>query len=248
MKNWTSYSHSFLVFLDQLSIALEIHFILYKPAVPGNVGAAARAIKTMGFRHLRLIAPCDHLGEESRMMAHGSHEILEEALVFDTFEAAAADLELVVCTTAKGRSAKHDYYSSRDFGEYLVNKGDLLKDVGILFGTEESGLPNQLILESDLAMTIPMAGVYPSLNLAQSVMITAYELSLLNLLKKPGEPLSKSGEGWGELKRESTRLLTESGILPGSPLFHRISERLSTVSANDIPLFLSVIKRINTPE
>ncbi|NOR33426.1 MAG: hypothetical protein GQ579_01970, partial [Bacteroidales bacterium] len=51
---------------------LEIHFILYKPAVPGNVGAAARAILTMGFKHLRLIDPCDHLGNEARMLAHGS--------------------------------------------------------------------------------------------------------------------------------------------------------------------------------
>jgi tRNA/rRNA methyltransferase len=224
---------------------VEIHFILFKPAVPENVGAAARAIKTMGFRYLRLIEPCDHLGKEARMLAHGSNDILEKAIVFDSFEAATSDLDLVVCTTAKERTTKHDYYSSRAFGEYLVNKEDQLDKVGILFGTEESGLPNQLILKSDLAMTIPMAGGYPSLNLAQSVMVTAYELSLLNQLGQPGQSLSKSGEGWGELKNQSHKLLTEAGIPEGSPLFHRIMERMATVSANDIPLFLSVIKRIN---
>lgn len=223
---------------------MEIHFILYKPGVPGNVGAAARAIKTMGFSNLRLIDPCDHLGNEARMLAHGSHDILESAVVFDTFESAIADIDLVVCTTAKERSAKHDYYSSREFGEYLVNKKDLLQKVGILFGTEESGLPNQLILQSDLAMSIPMADEYPSLNLAQSVMITAYELSCLHQLKKPGRSLSKSGEGWSELKKQSQHLLTEAGIPKGSPLFHRIMERMTTVEANDIPLFLSVIKGI----
>ena len=179
------------------------------------------------------------------MLAHGSHDILEKAGVFNTFEAATSDLDLVVCTTAKERTAKHDYYSSRAFGEYLVNKGDQLDKVGILFGTEESGLPNPLILKSDLAMTIPMAGGYPSLNLAQSVMVTAYELSLLNQVTKPGQPLSKSGEGWGELKYQSQKLLIDAGIPQGSPLFHRIMERMATVSANDIPLFLSVIKRIN---
>jgi len=223
---------------------MDIHFILYKPGVPGNVGAAARAIKTMGFSNLRLISPCDHLGNEARMLAHGSHDILESAAVFDTFETAIADLDLVVCTTAKERSAKHDYYSSREFGEYLANKEDLLQKVGILFGTEESGLPNQLILQSDLAMSIPMAGEYPSLNLAQSVMVTAYELSFLNQLRKPGQSLSKSGEGWTELKKQSHHLLTEAGIPEGSPLFHRIMERMTTVGANDIPLFLSVIKGI----
>ena len=223
---------------------LDIHFILYKPAVPGNVGAAARAIKTMGFRHLRLINPCDHLGDEARMLAHGSHDILESALLYDDFDEAVADLDLVVCTTAKGRSAKHDYHSSRSIREQLENKSEHLKHVGVLFGTEESGLPNALILKSDMAMSIPMAGSYPSLNLAQSVMLTAYELSPLNQLEKPGTHLSKSGEGWGTLKRQAAQLLNKAGILEGTPLYHRIMERMATLSSQDIPLFLSVISRI----
>lgn len=223
---------------------LEIHFILYKPAVPGNVGAAARAIKTMGFKHLRLIDPCDHLGDEARMLAHGSNDILESALLFDDFDGAVADLDLVVCTTAKRRTAKHDYHSSRTIREQLENKKEHLKSVGILFGTEESGLPNTLILKSDMAMSIPMAGGYPSLNLAQSVMITAYELSPLNQLDLPGTVLSKSGEGWLTLKRQTVQVLNEAGILEGTPLHHRIVERMATLSSQDIPLFLSVISRI----
>ena len=223
---------------------LEIHFILYKPAVPGNVGAAARAIKTMGFKYLRLIAPCDHLGEEARMLAHGSQEILESAMVYDDFESSVADLDLVICTTAKGRTAKHDYHSSRTIRQELEKKKDQLQKVGILFGTEESGLPNALVLQSDLAMSIPMANTYPSLNLGQAVMITAYELSPLNQLQKPGAPLSKSGEGWGTLKHQSALLLEDAGIYKGTPLYHRIMERMATLSATDIPLFLSVISRI----
>ena len=223
---------------------MEIHFILYKPAVPGNVGAAARAIKTMGFTHLRLIDPCDHLGDEAMMLAHASHDILQSAQLFNDFESAVADLDLVVCTTAKRRTAKHDYHSSRDLYGLLSNKKDQLEKVGILFGTEESGLPNQLVLKSDMAISIPMAGTYPSINLAQSVMVTAYELSLLNQLEKPGEALSKSGEGFGTLKKQTKQLLWQAGIPEGSPLFHRILERLATVDTNDIPLFLSVLSRI----
>ena len=223
---------------------MEIHFILYKPAVPGNVGAAARAIKTMGFTRLRLIEPCNHLDEEALMLAHGSHEILQKALLYDDFDSAVADLDLVVCTTAKGRSAKHEYHSSRKILANLKNKNKQLEKVGILFGTEESGLPNAMILKSDMAMSITMAGSYPSLNLAQAVMIVAYELSPLNELDKPGAPLSKSGEGWRTLKKQTTELLTGSGIEAGSPLYHRIMERMATVGANDIPLFLSVLSRI----
>jgi tRNA/rRNA methyltransferase len=222
----------------------EICFILYKPSVPGNVGAAARALKTMGFSRLRLIDPCDHLGEEARMLAHGSNDILENATLFDTFEEATSDLDLLVCTTAKGRTAKHDYHSSRDLRRILEEKAGSLVKVGILFGTEESGLPNRLILQSDLAMSIPMSSGYPSLNLSQSVMVTAYELSPLNRLKKPGQSLSKSGEGWGELKTQAKRLLAEAGIQEGTPLFHRIMERLAMAGSHDIPLMLSVIKRL----
>ncbi len=225
---------------------MEIHFILYKPAVPGNVGSAARAIKTMGFNHLSLIQPCDHLSEEALMLGHGSHDVLRSAIVFKNFEEAVAGLDLVICTTAKKRTAKHDYHSSREFRNFLENKKDPLLKVGILFGTEESGLPNELILKSDMAMSIPMAGNYPSLNLAQSVMVCAYELSPLNQLEKPGQTLTKSGEGWGELKNQAKQLLVDAGIPEGSALFHRIIERLSTAGSNDIPLFLSVISRIHS--
>jgi tRNA/rRNA methyltransferase len=178
------------------------------------------------------------------MLAHGSQDILESAHVFENFENAVADLDLVVCTTAKGRTAKHDYHSSRDIRKQLGKKSGQLRKVGILFGTEESGLPNTLILKSDMAMSIPMTGSYPSINLAQAVMICAYELSPLNQPVKPGEDLVKSGEGWGTLKRQAARLLQDAGIQEGTPLYHRIMERMATLSATDIPLFLSVISRI----
>lgn len=201
-------------------------------------------MKTMGFRHLRLIAPCDHLSDEARMLAHGSQDILESARLFDDFTGAVEDLDLVICTTAKERSAKYDYHSSRTIRAQLENKGDQLQKAGVLFGTEESGLPNALILKSDMAMSIPMADSYPSLNLAQAVMITAYELSPLNQLMKPGETQHKSGEGWATLKRQAALLLRDAGIMEGTPLYHRILERMATLSATDIPLFLSVISRI----
>lgn len=224
---------------------MEIYFILYKPAVPGNIGAAARAMNTMGFSSMRLIKPCDHLGKEARMLAHGSMHILENATLHDSFEDASKDLDLVICTTAKERTAKHDYHSSREILKLLKSKAEHLERVGLLFGTEESGLPNQLILNSDVAMSIPMNNPYPSLNLGQAVMVTAYELSVLNELSKPGQELVKSGEGWGELKNQAIQLMKEAGIEEGTPLFHRIMERLSTIGSNDIPLFLSVIKRVN---
>ena len=182
---------------------------------------------------------------EAKMMAHGSHDILDGAGLFNSFEDAVSDLDLVICTTSRERSAKHDYHSSRDFLSNIGNKEKEVARIGILFGTEESGIPNELVLKSDMAMSIPMAGPYPSLNLAQSVMIAAYELAPLNKQIKPGKNLSKTGEGWKTLKDQGRKLLIESGIPEGSPLFHRIIERMATIGSNDIPLFLSVISRIN---
>jgi tRNA/rRNA methyltransferase len=96
-----------------------------------------------------------------------------------------------------------------------------------------------------MAVTVPMAAGYPSLNLAQSVMIVAYELSPLNRLTMPGKELSKSGEGYGELRSRTRKLLVETGIPEGTPLFHRIMERLAMAGPSDIPLFLSVISKID---
>lgn len=77
------------------------NFLLIEPSVPENVGTAARAIKTMVFASLRLIKTCNYLCDEARWLAHGSNDILEQALVFDTLDEAIADLDFIVGTTAK---------------------------------------------------------------------------------------------------------------------------------------------------
>ncbi|MEX0982040.1 MAG: TrmH family RNA methyltransferase [Bacteroidales bacterium] len=155
----------------------DLCFILYKPAVPGNIGASARAIKTMGFRELRLIDPADHLSDEAKMMAHGSHDILENCKVFDTYDEAVTDISFVICTTAKKRSAKVDYIPAPQLAQFIVAKSDVTGKIAIVFGSEESGLPNNILLKANVGVTIPMATGYPSLNLSQAVMTIAYECS-----------------------------------------------------------------------
>ena len=222
----------------------EIIFILYKPAVPGNVGASARAMKTMGFSHLRLIQPCDHLSMEARMMAHGSHDVLEAAVIFESFEEAVKDIDFVICTTAKSRSAKHDYYSSQDLVGVINDKSESLEKVGIVFGTEESGLPNSIIQQADLAVSIPMASGYPSLNLSQSVMIISYELSLHLKLKLSEENNQINSESFRELKQRTKMLLEKVGVPEGTPLHHRIMERVAILKSGDISLLHSVTSKI----
>lgn len=224
----------------------DYSFILYKPAVPGNIGASARALKTVGFSSLWLIQPCDHLSEEARMMAHGSVDILENALVFETFEEAAGDLDFIICTTAKRRSAKHDYYSSRDIAGIMDANKESVQKIGIVFGTEESGLPNAIIQRSDLAVTIPMQTKYPSLNLSQAVMVMAYELSTHEISQGKAKKKSKNDNGFLELKQRTRFLLNNIGIAEGTPLHHRILERIAVLKPGDISLLHSISSKLDT--
>ena len=88
---------------------MEYYFILVEPSVPGNIGAAARAIKIMGFRHLWLVKPCNHLDREAIKMAHGSGDILKNARIFDSLQQALKDIDFVAGTSAKKRTAHEEY-------------------------------------------------------------------------------------------------------------------------------------------
>ena len=110
---------------------MSICFILVEPAVPENVGAAARAVKTMGFTDLRLVNPCDHLGTKAKMLAHASHEILENAKIFNSLADAINDLDFVIATTAKQRWVKLDIIPSNELSKFIEEKENLKKELKI---------------------------------------------------------------------------------------------------------------------
>jgi len=222
----------------------DIIFILYKPAVPGNIGASARAMKTMGFDQLRLIDPVDHLADEALMLAHGSKDILEKAQLFQSFEEAVEDIDFLIASTAKNRAAKEDYLDSRDLSKIISAKKDVAGKIGVVFGTEESGLPNRLIIQSNIAVTIPMNEPYPSLNLSQAVMVMAYELSQLSLPEKSESKEEMSLEGWKQLDQRVKNILSVADIKPQNPLYNRILERVSFLNSGDAGLLHSVTSRL----
>src|SRR5690554_5076591 len=160
----------------------EIVFILVSPAREENIGASARALKTMGFERLRLVSPqCDHLGARARATAHGSNDILEQAEVFSSLEEAGADLSLLIGSAAKKRNVAEEFHRVEDLPGIIIQKGELVQLAGIVFGREESGLTNEELALCDLLSTIFMKRKYPSLNLGQAVMVYATYLSKLSL-------------------------------------------------------------------
>lgn len=218
---------------------MEYYFILVEPSVPGNIGAAARAIKIMGFRHLWLVRPCDHLAMEAIKMAYGSGEILRNAKVFDSLEQALNGIDFIIGTSAKKRTAHEDYHNCSELPEIIMDKGHTINSVGFVFGREESGLTNDELKKCDLITHIPMISDYPSVNLAQAVMIYAYTLSGLTLKNKENTKNFRNEEGLKELKRRIKIIFEDLGIDKNPTLHDRIMERLSLLSEDDIHLLHS---------
>jgi tRNA/rRNA methyltransferase len=157
---------------------IEYIFVLVEPEEAANVGAVARALNTMGHRDLRFVRPkADPLGEKARVLAHGSQHILETAIVYDDLAAALHDVDLACATTARHRQEKHQYVSIRSLPELFQAKGESLTKVALVFGGERSGLSRDDIARCDVLTNIPQSCLYPSLNLAQAVMIFSFVFS-----------------------------------------------------------------------
>jgi tRNA/rRNA methyltransferase len=224
--------------------SMEIHFILVRPSLPENVGAAARAIKTMGFKSLRLVAPCNHLDDRALWLAHGSHDILQAAQVFGKLQSALDDVDLSIGTTARKRAQRQDSFAPQEIIEAIAAKGRLVRSCAIVFGREDTGLLNEELGLCDLTSSIPMARKYPSLNLAQSVMVYAYSLAGLALPGKRPDKAGKDKRQYRSFLRSLSDLCNEVGIAHSSSLHKRILERAAGLSEIDIRLGHTVLGKI----
>ncbi len=218
---------------------MEIIFILVKPAVPENIGATARALKTMGFSKLRLVNPAGLYSSKVNIVAHGSNDIIRKAEVFYSFEEAVKDLDFIVATSAKKRRTNEDYIHAGNLKSFLREKDLHVSTTGIVFGSEESGLDNELIKRCDLITYIPLQAPYPSLNLSHAVMIFAYLLSGIRESPAREEAIIPE-ENLQALKRKVSNILENIEIKQPHIIGPRIFERLSYLKNQDINLLHSI--------
>lgn len=219
---------------------MEVSFILVEPAVPENVGAAARAIKTMGFGDLRLVNPCDHLDIKARMLAHASNDILENATVYQSLKEAITDVDFVFATSAKQRWVRLDIIPCNELIDFIENKGDTINSIAIVFGREESGLTNEEIALCHRVSTILLKTQYPSLNLAQSVMIYAYTLSFLNIESPEKQTKNQNPDSLKALISKVQSVLSQIELGPDKLINGRLIERITELDAEDIKLLHSL--------
>ncbi|MBI2980876.1 MAG: RNA methyltransferase [Deltaproteobacteria bacterium] len=145
-----------------------------KPRYPGNIGAAARAIKNMGFSKLVLVSPKVKPTEpEARWLAVGATDILRKVKIVKTLDEATEGFHLLIGTSCRHGRKRGQFLPASDLRDRLP-KG---KKIGILFGPEDKGLTTQELMKCQQVVSIPVNPRFTSINLAQSIMLMAYELS-----------------------------------------------------------------------
>lgn len=150
--------------------------ILVRPQMGENIGAAARAMLNFGLTGMRLVAPRDGWpNPKAKAMASGAASVIDGVRIFDTVEEAIADCHLVLATTARQRGVFLPTYEPVEAVQHLRAAASTEKRTAVLFGAEKSGLETEVLAHADAILTIPVNPGFSSLNLAQAVIILAYE-------------------------------------------------------------------------
>ena len=153
----------------------SISTILVRPRFPENIGSVARAMKNMGIHRLIVVDGCSPLHMNAYKLASGAEEILERAEEFPTLSEAISGMECVVGTTSRTGKERIPLLTPKELAIKLISISQE-NSIGLVFGSEKEGLTNEDLSLCQLYTRIPSSVSFPSLNLAQAVMVLCYEL------------------------------------------------------------------------
>jgi tRNA/rRNA methyltransferase len=215
----------------------NIRIVLSHPSHPGNIGAAARAMKAMGLERLYLVNPKAFPDPVADARAAGAADVLENARVCATLDEALAGTVLAVAVTARRRDLSHEMLSAHQAAARMVELAPQ-GEVALVFGTEMSGLSNAELDKCQMLATIPANPEFTSLNLASAVQILVYELRMTSL-DATETPAAKAWEaaGFEDVERFYQHLeqtMVATGFLdPACP--GRLMQRLRRLFARARP-------------
>lgn len=169
-----------------------IRIVLVGTSHPGNIGAAARAMRTMGLTQLDLVQPERFPHREAEAMAAGADDVLAQARVFPSLADAIADCRWVMGCTARRRSVAMDEYPPDAAAKRMLD-ACAQGPVALVFGRERTGLTNEELMLCHAAVHIPSVEDFSSLNLAAAVQVLAWELRRAALARECGETLQIAG-------------------------------------------------------
>jgi len=242
--------------LSTEALLQRIRVVLVATSHAGNIGACARAMKTMGLKRLVLVDPQSFPDPEATARAVGAEDILEQALVADSLDAALADCQYVIGTSARSRrSIPWPLMSPDEAGKQAV-KLAAGSEVALLFGRERTGLTNDELERCQVLVNIPTDPGFSSLNLAAAVQVLAYELRCAALEQAEpsrsagvadmlGERLATGAELQG-FREHLERILVETSFLdPENPrqLMRRVMRLFNRVAltANEVNILRGML-------
>ncbi|PJG85774.1 tRNA (cytosine(32)/uridine(32)-2'-O)-methyltransferase TrmJ [Conservatibacter flavescens] len=155
----------------------NITIVLVETSHSGNIGSAARAMKTMGLTKLCLVSPKQGIDEQAIALAAGAEDVVRNAKIVSSFEQAVADCHWIIGTSARLRHLQSTLIEPRECGEKVAEYAKS-GNAAIVFGRERVGLTNEELLKCHYHLTIPANPEYSSLNLAMAVQLVSYEIRL----------------------------------------------------------------------
>ncbi|MFC1850118.1 RNA methyltransferase [candidate division CSSED10-310 bacterium] len=231
----------------------NIVIVLVEPQSPGNIGSTARAMKNMGFRYLRLVDPppwrdsAEYL-QEAEKMAWGATDQLAKAENYVGLAAALHDVQWVVGTSA--RNARYRVAENLSVAADMLEKKAETNRVALLFGSESRGLSTEELSLCQQLVTIPTSEEYPTLNLAQSVLLFCYQLTLSEEKPVEKEPSWASQETLEAFYEHAQRVLLDIGYLNrqnpkhGLEVFRKIFGRAG-LTEGEVKTIRGVLRQID---
>lgn len=211
---------------------MHLSIVLVAPARAENIGAAARAMKTMGFTDLRIVDSTAHLEPATRWVAHGSGDIIDNITTYNTLADALHDISFTVATTARSRAKFHYYATPAELVPLLAEKSAWLTKAALVFGREDSGLTNEELELADVLTGVPMVADYPSLNLGQAVMVYCYQLASL-MQTTPAQVTGTDENQLVALRARLQNLLTALDVADDQKMADWLHQRLGRLEQRD---------------
>ena len=174
----------------------NVRVVLVEPSHPGNIGGAARAMKTMGLRDLVVVNPRRYPDPQADWRAAGALDVLDAAQVVTDLDQAIHDCHWVVGTSTRNRRIPWPINDAKGTAEHIIGL-PAHTQVAILFGREDNGLSNEELARCNLHLQVPAAPEYSSLNLAMAVQVICYEIFQADVRDSLEAPISGAGRsGW----------------------------------------------------
>lgn len=166
---------------DATSLAPLVRFVLVRTSHPGNIGSAARAMRTMGFSGMTLVAPHRFPHADASALAAGADDVLENASIHDGLVDGLAGTSLALGLSARRRGVDLEEISPREAAARVLAAASRGEKVALVFGNERTGLENEELARCHAMVRIPSVDDFSSLNLSQAVQVMAYETRIAML-------------------------------------------------------------------